>query len=90
MTLSIDLQAEIAKELLARAEAQSVSPSEYIQGLVLRDTTPTGVHSRPSGQQLSGQELIDIGASVRGLLSDDEVDTLFARNPLAGRPVDFA
>ena len=27
---------------------------------------------------------------IRGLLTDEEVDTLFSRNPSAGRPVDLS
>jgi hypothetical protein len=37
----------------------------------------------------TGQELIDACAKVRGLLTDEEVDTLFRRNPSFARPVDF-
>jgi hypothetical protein len=37
----------------------------------------------------TGQELIDACAKVRGLLTDEEVDTLFRRNPSSARPVDF-
>ena len=37
----------------------------------------------------TGQELIDACAKVRGLLTGEEVDTLFRRNPSFARPVDF-
>ena len=37
----------------------------------------------------TGQELIDACAKVRGLLTDEEVDTRFRRNPSFARPVDF-
>jgi hypothetical protein len=37
----------------------------------------------------TGQELIDACAKVRGLLTDEEVDTIFRRNPSFARPVDF-
>ena len=37
----------------------------------------------------TGQALIDACAKVQGLLTDEEVDTLFARSPSSGRPVDF-
>lgn len=37
----------------------------------------------------TGQELIDACAKVRGLLTDEEADTLFRRNPSFARPVDF-
>ena len=40
-------------------------------------------------ERRTGQSLIDAGAKVRGLLTDEEVDTLFRRNPSFARPVDF-
>jgi hypothetical protein len=32
---------------------------------------------------------MDLFEPVRGLLSDEEVDTLFTRNPSTGRPLDL-
>jgi hypothetical protein len=37
----------------------------------------------------TGQLLIDVCSKVRGLLTDEEVDTLFRRNHSFARPVDF-
>ena len=37
----------------------------------------------------TGQALIDACATVRGLLTDEEVDTLFRRTPSFSRPVDL-
>lgn len=37
----------------------------------------------------TGQALIDACAEIRGLLTDEEIDTLFARNRLPSRPVDL-
>ena len=33
--------------------------------------------------------LMELFEPIRGLLTDEEVDTLFSRNPSVGRPVDF-
>jgi len=33
--------------------------------------------------------LMELFEPVRGLLTDEEVDSLFSRNPSTGRPVDF-
>jgi hypothetical protein len=38
----------------------------------------------------TGQSLIDVCAEVRGLLTDEEVDTLFARNRMPSRPIDLS
>jgi Arc/MetJ-type ribon-helix-helix transcriptional regulator len=37
----------------------------------------------------TGQDLIDACAKVRGLLTDQEIDELFTRNPSTSRPVDL-
>lgn len=37
----------------------------------------------------TGQDLIDACARVRGLLTDEEVDTIFSRNKSGARPVNF-
>jgi hypothetical protein len=34
-----------------------------------------------SPKRRTGQSLVDASAKVRGLLTDEEVDTLFRRNP---------
>ena len=34
--------------------------------------------------------LVDLFEPVRGLLTDEEIDTLFKRNPSTGRPVDLS
>jgi len=36
------------------------------------------------------KNLFDLFAPVRGLLTDDEIDTLFARNRSMSRPVDLS
>ena len=38
----------------------------------------------------TGQSLVDAFAEIRGLLSDEEVDRLFSRNPSGARPVDLS
>lgn len=36
-----------------------------------------------------GAELVEACAKVRGLLTDDEIDTMFSRTPSFSRPVEF-
>jgi len=35
-------------------------------------------------------DLVELSEPVRGLLTDEEIDVIFSRNPSNGRPVDFA
>ena len=62
------------------------SPEEIIDaGLEhLREHAPT---SAEPGSDASN--LVELFAPIRGLLTDEEVDTLFSRNPSPGRPVDL-
>ena len=83
MTITLDLRPDIERGLLAQAQAKGVSLNEYVQEIVTREAKPV---ENASG---TGQELMDIGARVRGLLTDEEVDSLFARNRSASRPIDL-
>jgi hypothetical protein len=83
MTITLDLQPEIERGLLA--QARGVSLRDYVQEIVTREA-----HVSPESlPRRTGQELIDTCAKVRGLLTDEEVDRLFSRNPSFARPVDF-
>lgn len=50
---------------------------------------PEATATPPERGTGTGQDLIDASAKVRGLLTDEEVDTLFSRTPSFIRPVDF-
>ena len=85
MTITLDLQPEIERGLLARAQARGVSLSDYVQEIVTREA-----HVSPESlPRRTGRELIDACAKVRGLLTDEDVDTLFSRSPSLARPLDF-
>jgi len=86
MTITLDIQPEIEKGLLAQATARGVSLADYLQEIVAREAY---VASDQAPQQATGQQLVDACAKVRGLLTDEEVDALFSRNPSFGRPVNF-
>jgi hypothetical protein len=85
MTITLDLQPEVERGLLAQATARGLSLSDFVKEIVVREA-----HVSP--EQLprrTGQDLIDACAKLRGLLTDEEVDTLFSRTPSFARPVDF-
>lgn len=85
MTIELDLQPEVEKGLLARATARGVSLLDYVNEIVVREAHVASESPRPR----TGQELIDVCAKVRGVLTDEEVDTLFSRTSSFARPVDF-
>jgi hypothetical protein len=85
VTITLDLQPEIEKGLLAQATARGLSLSDLVKEIVAREAHAS--LERPPGR--TGQELIDACARVQGLLTDEEVDTLFSRSPSFARTVDF-
>lgn len=86
MTLTLDLQPEIERSLLAQAQAKGVSLADYAQEVLAREAKAV-----PSVANASeAKNLFDLFAPVRGLLTDEEVDTLFQRNSSPGRPVDLS
>ena len=88
MVITIDLQPEIERGLLAQAQAKGVSLTEYVQEIIAREA---GTDAAPDhASRGEAQNLFELFAPVRGLLTDEEIDTLFARNPSTSRPVDLS
>ncbi len=85
MTITLDLQPEIERGLLAQAQAKGVSLADFAQEVLAREAKVAAA----SPSRRTGQELIDVCAQVQGLLTDEEADALFSRNPSPGRPVDL-
>ena len=83
MTITLDIRPEVQAELARQAAAQGRAIESVAAGLLEQ-----AVHL-PAGAKPDA-DLIDIGEPVRGILSDEEVDRLFARNPSTGRPVDLS
>ena len=53
------------------------------------DVAPRLIRGEESRTE-NATNLIELFEPIRGLLTDEEVDTLFRRNPSTGRPVDLA
>jgi hypothetical protein len=85
MSITIDLQPEIERGLLAQAEAKGVSLTDYALEILSREAHVSG-----NAPHRTGQALIDVCAEVRGVLTDEEIDAMFARNRSMSRPVDLA
>ena len=86
MTLVIDLQPDIERRLLACAQAKGVSLADFAQELLARELLPV----EQQAANRTGRDLVEAGASVRGLFTDEEIDHLFSRTPSISRPVDFS
>ena len=84
MTLTIELQPEMERSLLARASAKGRSLTAFAQEVLAREASPEVAAVPPTGQAL-----VDSAARLRGLLSDSDVDLLSNRTPSQSRPINF-
>lgn len=84
MAITIELQPEIERCLLARAQAQGVSLTDFAQEVLAREAGIVAPVRSPASEAKS---LYDLFAPLRGLLTDDEVDQYFSRTPSSSRPV---
>ena len=62
------------------------SVEEFVDSAIAYLPRPMPVAYKRAAQATN---LIDLFEPVRGLLTDEEVDALFKRNPSPGRPVDL-
>ena len=88
MTITLDLRPDVESRLLAQAQAKGVSIHDYVEQIVEQQADQTPADAVVDKR--TGQALIDVCAQVRGLLSDEEIDALFARNRSFSRSVDLS
>lgn len=88
MTITLDIQPEIARGLLAQAQARGLTLTDYVKEIVAREAHVSGGADNTS--QREAKNLFELFAPVRGLLTDDEIDRCFSRNPSTGRPFDLS
>ena len=90
MDLTVHIPDEAVPALKAKA---SGVPLEVFAGQVILEQIHNEVSPRAievaAPERRTGQELIDACAKLQGLLTDEEVDTLFRRNSSFARPTDF-
>lgn len=87
MTITLDLRPEVERGLLAQAQAKGLSLTDYVKEIVAREVHVSMAEALAPHR--TGQDLIDVCAEIRGLLTDEEIATMFARNRLMSRPVDL-
>jgi hypothetical protein len=97
MTITLDIRPEVEAELARQAAAQGRA-IEVVAAALLEDAVdrisagqPAEASAEPTQpERHTGQSLIDAFAEVRGLLTDEEIDRLFSRDPSSARPVDLS
>jgi len=90
MDLTVHIPDEAVPAL--RAKASGVPLEVFAEQVLLEqiqdERISVATEVNPQNRR-TGQELIDACAKLQGLLTDEEVDTLFRRNPSFARPIDF-
>jgi predicted nucleic acid-binding protein len=94
MTITVDISPEVQAELARQAAAQGRALEAYA-AVLLEEAAhiPAGDTAPPSGtsqKPAQAKNLVDLFEPIRGLLSDEEIDVMFSRNPSTGRPVDLS
>ncbi len=97
MRITVEIKPAVQAELARLAAAQG-RPLEAYAASLLEDAAHVPAERLPRGGFPMGEKsrvakasnLMELLEPIRGLLTDEEVDTLFGRNPSAGGPVDLA
>ncbi len=76
---------ELEALILQRMERGGFRSVEDVLKAALADEAAESGHLKP----IAEESLAQMFAKARGLLTDEEVDTLFRRDPAAGRAVDL-
>jgi hypothetical protein len=84
LTITLYLQPDIEQGLARQAQLCGVSLQDYVQQTATREA-----HLSPPPRSAQAANLVEPSESVRGLLTDEEIDTLFHRNPSTSRPIDL-
>lgn len=80
MTITLLPHQEQAIEAAINAGVIRSAEELIDSAIALLPSSPAAKPTKPA--ERTGQALLDVCAEVRGLLTDEEVDTLFARNRL--------
>jgi hypothetical protein len=88
MTITLHIRPEIEAELARQAELAGRALETYAAAL-LEDAIRVPPLPAAEESNLGGQALVEACARVRGVLADEEIDSLFSRNPSVSRPVHF-
>jgi len=85
MNITLDIRPETEAALRLRAK-NSGRRLEVFAADLLEDALHLPL---PEFAGMTGRALIEASAKVRGLFTDEEIDTMFSREPSTERPVSF-
>jgi hypothetical protein len=86
MTITLNIRPEVQAELARQAASQGRA-LEAVAATLLQEAVrvpPPGASKTPA------KDLVELFEPMRGLLTDEEIDVIFRRNPSTRRPVDLS
>lgn len=86
MTITVS----VPEELTRQAQAAGLSVEAYVEQLIEQAAHPLLAEHELPTRTAQAKNLVELFVPVRGLLTDEEVDTLFTRNPSQSRPLDLS
>ena len=89
MTIIVNITPEVQAALASQAAAHGRAIETYVASL-LEEAAHVPLSQKPTPWAAEAENLFDLFAPVRGLLTDEEIDRCFSRNPSTGRLVDLA
>jgi hypothetical protein len=85
MNVNVEIPEDRAARFQKEAQAHGLTVDRWLLQLAEQNAPALPEEARPR----TGQALIDVCAEVRGLLTNEEIDIIFARNRSMSRPIDL-
>ena len=85
MNVTVEIPEDQAQRFQKMAQARGLTVDRWLLQLAEQNATEAPEDAQPR----TGQALIDACANVRGLLTDEEIDAMFARNRSMSRSIDL-
>ena len=86
MTITLDIRPEVQAEIARQAAAQGRA-IEAVATALLEEAVH---HPASAPTEAPAKNLVELFEPVRGLLTDEEIDRVFSRNPSLSRPIDLS
>jgi hypothetical protein len=92
MTITVEIRPEVQAELARQAACQGRAV-EAIAATLLEEAVhlpaPATSEAAPEVSKSAARNVVELFEPVRGFLTNEEIDTIFIRNPSTSRPVDL-
>jgi hypothetical protein len=88
MTITVEIRPEVQAELARQAACQGRA-LEAIAATLLEEALHLPPTFEAAPEVSAARNLVELFEPVRGFLTNEEIDSIFSRNPSTSRPVDL-